>query len=264
MIDSHCHLQLILGSQHDEIRNQESIFQIIHKANDIGLKKLLNVIEISSNENELQIIDLLYNQRYKDTQVYLCGGVHPCAIDSIDKESAIKLIESHIKKFIAIGETGLDLFKAINKHKQLEYLELHAELCKKYKLPIIIHARGCDIDDMLNILRPYHIKTMFHCWTFGPKELDKALSDNCMISFSGIVTFDKTNLIVDSAIICPINSMLIETDSPFLAPIPHRGRENSPALIVETYKFIAKLRNLGLHELSKEITTNFNSFFCIK
>ena len=255
MIDAHSHIHYS-GKIDDEVTN----------AKNQGVKALLNIHIIERDPKYSQTVEQFYGhleaiEKVENFRIFLGAGVHPLGVSMVKSLEAQNILEKLMPKLTAIGETGLDLFKDDNKSEQLSFLEMHCHLSQEYNKPLVIHCRGCDVDDVLNITKNYNIKVMFHCWTFGVKELEKALVYNTMISFSGIVTFDKTENIVNAARICPLDRMLIETDSPYLSPVPFRGKKNQPAFIYETYKYISNLKSISFETLENQIESNFLNFF---
>jgi TatD DNase family protein len=174
-------------------------------------------------------------------------------------------------KVIAWGEIGLDYFydhspREIQKAVFLRQMEL----AQVAKLPIIIHCRPSDNsenawDDCLSLIAQYWSSTelcgILHCFTGSVDHARRALDLGFMISFAGNITFPKAQSIRDAAKIVPLDRMLIETDSPYLAPIPHRGQRNEPAFVTETARQIGELRNLAAEAIGGQTTANFYEFF---
>lgn len=253
--DSHTHLHLTFN-QENKFKTEEQIAQSL-KAQ--GISKIINVFEGSDDYFLMETFEKIKNKT--SIKIYFAGGVHPLRVRDISKENTELFLKKYSDKFIAFGETGIDLFKDTNREQQMEYLDIHGKMCEIHKKPIVIHARHCDINDIFNVLKPYKIKIMFHCWTFGPEELEIALQYNTMISFPGIVTFDKSQQIVESAKLCPLDRMLVETDAPYLSPVPFRGKQNEVSYIEYTYRYIANLKNMDPQEFATAISQNFDNFF---
>jgi TatD DNase family protein len=253
MIDQHCHIHL-----------DNSDFQgTINRAKFSGVKAILNIFEIS-RQKDFEKFDEILSLDSKNLRIFAAAGIHPLETENLKIEEGEKILKSCEKKIIAFGETGLDLFKAENKNQQLKFFEMHCNLAKEFKKPIIIHQRNCHIEELIEIVKKFSIKCVFHCWTLSPKELEKALENDCFISFSGITTFDKAFPIVESAKICPLDRIFLETDSPFLAPVPFRGKKNEPAFVKEVYKFVAKIKEISMEELKKNVEKNFQNFFSVQ
>lgn len=252
MIDAHCHI-------HEDINGLK---ECCLRAIENKIYILLNNIEIRNNIDVNNIVNMLQKNSTDELKIYTSIGVHPLDVENIDQNHAKKIIEENINSIIAIGETGLDFSREINRNIQFEFLEFQAELCKKYKKPIVIHARNCLVDDILNTLAPFDIPIMFHSWTMDDSAIKKALNYNTMICFSGMITFkSKTEDIINAAMYCPIERMFLETDSPFLAPVPKRGKTNEPSFVKFNYEKIAQIKNIDLSLLCSIIRINFHSFF---
>ena len=208
----------------------------------------------------------ILNIALKNPNIWCSIGTHPHNAGDeghISKEHILE--QCNNDKVIGIGETGLDYFYENSKRDiQIKSLYKHIEVSKKTNLPIIIHARDAD-DDIIEILTTEYKKEKFtgviHCFTASQKLADAALSIGFYISFSGIITFKNAENIRKSCEIIPINRILIETDAPFLAPIPFRGKRNEPSFITETLKKVSEIKKMPINE-TKEITTNnfFNLF----
>jgi len=169
------------------------------------------------------------------------------------------------RRVVAIGELGLDFFKNENKTQQIDALIPQMELAYELDLPVIIHCRDA-ANEMIEICSDLSKKGkcpdgVLHCWTGTPKEMKQFLNLGFYISFSGIVTFPKAHEIHECAKIVPNDKYLIETDSPFLAPVPHRGKRNEPAFVENVANFIADLRSTDLLTIAKQSSKNAEDLF---
>ena len=169
------------------------------------------------------------------------------------------------KRFVAIGELGLDFFKNSNKTEQINALIPQMELASEMGLPLIIHCRDA-ANEMIEICNDLSMRGkcpqgVLHCWTGTPKEMKQFLDLGFYISFSGIVTFPKAHEIHECAKIVPNDKYLIETDSPFLAPVPHRGKRNEPAFVENVAKYMADLRSTELNIIAKQSSKNAEDLF---
>ena len=252
IIDTHCHLDFT------EFKDDFSIMLDNAKKNDVlGMQTICTKIEEFPK---------ILNIALKQPNIWCSIGTHPHNAGDeghISKEYILE--QCNNDKVIGIGETGLDYFYENSKRDiQIKSLYKHIEVSKKTNLPIIIHARDAD-DDIIEILTTEYKKEKFtgviHCFTASQKLADAALSIGFYISFSGIITFKNAENIRKSCEIIPINRILIETDAPFLAPIPFRGKRNEPSFITETLKKVSEIKKMPINE-TKEITTNnfFNLF----
>jgi TatD DNase family protein len=254
LIDSHCHLDLLAekGINIDEIienatQNQVQILQTI------GTK-------ISNFEQVYQ-----YAQKYEN--VFASVGIHPCNVEEEQKIKAaelIKIYQTH-PKIIGIGETGLDYFHpGFVKENQIASFVEHITAARELDLPVIIHTRNAD-SDMARILesemKKGEFKALLHCFSSSKELALKAVELGVSISISGILTFknavDLQNIVKD----LPLESLLVETDAPYLAPMPHRGKTNQPAFTKHTAEFLADLKGVSFEEICQVTTGNFFRLF---
>ena len=172
-------------------------------------------------------------------------------------------LKKNNKKIIAFGETGLDYFyKRSEKKDQIIAFEKHVEFSISEKIPVIIHTRDAD-DDTISIIKKYYKKTNFliHCFTGNLEFAKNLLNLNCLISFSGIITFKKSNDLRNIVKYVPLEKMLIETDSPYLSPDPFRGKSNEPANVKIVAETVASIKQISFEQVATSTTANFNNFF---
>tara|TARA_Y100000590_G_scaffold418829_1_gene520004 strand:+ start:954 stop:1715 length:762 start_codon:yes stop_codon:yes gene_type:complete len=251
MIDSHCHLD------HEPLF--KNISEVIARSKKIGINKLLTICTtIKSFENIIKLIDL-------DKIIYGTFGIHPheSEKDIINKEEIINNTEKH-KKIIGIGETGLDFFYNHSNHdKQISSFKVHIEASIETNLPLIVHSRDAE-EETYKILESYknhNLKILMHCFTGSKEFSDKLLNLNTFFSASGIITFKNSNELQETFKDIPNEKLLVETDSPFLAPIPMRGKKNEPSYLIYTLKKLAEIKSLSNEEMINITTNNFNSLF---
>ena len=251
MIDSHCHL--------DFEPLYENLNDVIIRSKAMGLQKLLTI------STTLASFDKIKNLVNKDPMIYGTFGIHPheTEADNVSKETLVKTV-NETKKIIGIGETGLDFFyNHSNNVRQIESFKTHIEASIELKVPIIIHSRNAE-DETYNILKSFNntnLKILMHCFT-GSFEFSKKLLDlNAFFSASGIITFKNSVDLQNTFKTIPFKKLLIETDSPFLAPIPMRGRKNEPSFIKYTLNKLAELHNVSSEKMSTITTSNFNKLF---
>ena len=233
---------------------------MIQRARDNGVNRMLCV---SVNmEDYPQVLDLA--QRYEN--VYASVGVHPNEQEGRDPtiDELIELAgDNHV---IAIGETGLDYFRTEKKAEwQINRFKRHIEAAKISNKPLIIHTRD-SADDTLNILEQETAADaggVMHCFVEGWETAKRAMDIGFYISFSGIVTFKNAKELQEVAKEIPLDRMLVETDSPYLAPVPHRGKTNEPGYTRHVADFIADLRGISTDVLSEATTANFRSLFSV-
>ena len=251
MIDSHCHLNFKSLSK--------NLPNIIKRFKENNITHLLSIN--TKPEEFINHLDLIkdYNN------IYISYGIHP---EEINNESYLSSadIEKNIKnpKLIALGETGLDFYHSIKyKKKQIEVFEAHIEASKIYDLPVIIHQRDSEeeIIKVLNKFKNDNLKIVFHCFTGSKKLLDFCIENNYYISLSGIVTFKNANLLREIIVNASLDHLLIETDSPFLAPAPMRGKSNEPSFVKYTGEFLAEFYSMTKEKFFELTDNNFYKLF---
>ena len=253
IIDSHCHL---ISS-----RYEKPIHEIIDTCVSCNIGLLLN---ISTKENEFNEI-LSLSKKYK--QIYNSIGIHPHETENLDMGIFSK-IDDLIKqnnKTIAVGETGLDFYYNNSKKKdQITSFEKHIDIALKHNLPIVVHSRDAE-KETKEILYSYkknsNLSGVIHCFT-GSKKFAKEMMDiGFYISFSGIITFKNSSYLREIVSTADKNKILVETDSPFLAPVPNRGKTNIPAFIVHTIREISDILEIDESEVEKITSNNFFKLF---
>jgi TatD DNase family protein len=187
--------------------------------------------------------------------VWASVGLHPHdAVHGV--ETIVHLITS--PRVVAIGEAGLDYYyEHSHRTDQREAFAAQIQLAHQHDLPLIIHTRDA-WDDTFDVLLAEGApkQTIFHCFTGGPDEARRCLDIGAFLSFSGIVTFKTALDVVEAALLCPLERILIETDSPYLAPVPHRGRTNQPANVAVVGTRVADIKNIDPHEMARITTEN--------
>lgn len=251
MIDSHCHL--------DHAPLFDNLNDILSRSKEVGIKKLLTIcttLESFKNiENILTIDDMIYGT----------FGIHPHETENNDV-SKITIIESIKKnpKLIGVGETGLDFYyNHSKKNKQIESFKKHIEAAIEINLPIIVHSRNAE-EETFNILNEYKKhkpKILMHCFTGTYKFYRQMEELDSYFSASGIITFNSSKDLQNTLSKIPNNKLLVETDSPFLAPVPMRGKKNEPSFIKYTLKKLADIKNIDVSEMVSLTTKNFNNLF---
>jgi len=197
-------------------------------------------------------------------ELFFAVGLHPLDVDNKWTTSSTQEIAAMAKsdpRVVAIGETGLDFFKASNHEQQIQAFEAQLAIAQSLNLPVIIHCRDA-ADSMIEVLKRFWqqhgpVKGVMHCWGGDPRETQWFLDLGFYISFSGTVTFKKALQIQESARIVPNEQLLIETDCPFLAPVPKRGeKRNEPSNVQYVAVQLAKLRDVSVEELATQTTRN--------
>ena len=252
LIDSHCHLNYAgLVERQDEV---------LANARANGVTGFLN---ISTRQSEWG--DVL-GAAERNPDVWATVGVHPHEADAHPDLGAAALVEaaSH-PRVIAIGECGLDYFYDNSEREaQKDRFEAHIDAARQSGLPLVVHTRDAE-DDTAEILaramREGGVTGVLHCFTGTADLARKALDLGFYISLSGIVTFKNAKELQETASWLPSDRMLVETDSPFLAPVPHRGQTCEPAFVADTARFVAELRNEPPEALAETTTANFFRLF---
>ena len=251
MIDSHCHLD------HELLKSDLS--NIIKRSKDVGIQKLLTIS--TSIESFQKIKGIII----EDEIIFGTIGIHPHETDNneISVDYIVRNFEEN-PKIIGIGETGLDFhYNNSDKEKQIKTFKKHIEASIKTNSPLIIHSRNAEDEtfEILNKYRDKKLKILMHCFTGSKNFAEKLLKLNAFFSASGIITFKNSSDLQETFKILPLEKILIETDSPYLAPSPNRGKKNEPSFLCHTAQKLADIKHLTKHEISKITTKNFNTLF---
>lgn len=255
LMDSHCHLDMS-GYQAD-------LDQVVQRAYSLGIKHIITIgIDFDSSQSAIHLAS-------KYSHVHATAGIHPHDVDNItldDLEAISSLIEKHRDKVVGYGEIGLDYVKRYSSEDtQKKLLTYQLAIAKEHKLPIIIHDREAH-DDIFRILKenaPFDQGGVMHCFS-GDVDFAKTLIDlGLHISIPGVVTFNKAFEMQMVAAEIPLDKLLVETDGPFLAPVPFRGKRNEPMYLLYTAAKIAELRNISLEEVAAATTENGLKLFNI-
>jgi TatD DNase family protein len=265
-IDSHCHLD---GPRFDSDREQ-----VIARAREAGVT---NMLAIGTGDGPGTLECAIKTAEQHDF-IYATVGIHPHEAQ-LAKDSDFAQLEQLAQnpKVVAWGEIGLDYYYDHSPRDIQQRVFIHQmELARSAKLPIIIHCRPSDNsgntgdnawEDCLSLIdqhwKPTGLGGILHCFTSTWPHAKRALDMGFLISFAGNVTFPKAQQIRDSATHVPLNRMLIETDSPFLAPVPHRGKRNEPAYVIEVARQVAILKALTPEEIGDQTSENFVRFFSL-
>lgn len=251
-VDSHCHLN------YKGLVEQQG--EVLSRARESGVSAMLN---ISTREREWDEVIGLAEQ---ETDVWASVGIHPHEADQHVGMDCAKLVQkSGHPRVVAIGETGLDYYydKSDRAQQCLGFRE-HIKASRQTGLPIIIHTRDAEADTatiLTEEMREGAFTGVIHCFTASAEFARIALDLGLYISLSGIVTFKNAKDIQDVAKWLPADRLLVETDAPFLAPIPHRGRTGEPAFVADTARFVAQLRDVSAETLARQTSDNFYNLF---
>jgi len=249
LFDTHCHL---------DFESFETDFdEVLQRARQAGVAYITTIGAgrgVGTAEGGLKIA------RAHPTWIKATVGVHPHDAAAFDDRAGAQLQGwAQLQEVVAIGETGLDYFyKHASVEQQVAAFRFQIALAKSCKKPLVIHTRNA-ADDTLRILREENAQSVggiMHCFSEGPAFAKQALDLGFVASFSGIVTFKNAEEIRSAALAQPLDALLIETDAPFLAPVPFRGKRNEPAFVAHTARFIAELRGVSLEALTEQTTSN--------
>ena len=245
--DTHCHIRKDIYKDIDEI---------VDKAINTGVTKMINNgTNLESNKEVLEL-----SKKYDS--LYPSLGIQPEELDD-DIEESLEFIESNINDIVAIGEIGLDYYYSEDsKDKQLEVFEKQLILAEKYNKPVIIHTRNAFDDTLKTIKRHPNVKGVIHCFSDGLEEAREYIKLGYMLGIGGIVTFKNSNL-KDVLKNIDISNIVLETDSPYLSPVPNRGKQNNPSNIPYIASYIADIYNISLEELQQKISKNVKNMFNI-
>lgn len=252
LIDSHCHLDMFEAAERDGL---------LARAEAAGVGEVVTIGTRLGQSR--QVIELAA----KRARVWCTVGVHPnnAGEEKVPEPEVIAALARH-PKVIGIGESGLDYFyqRAPRDQQQASFRQ-HIRAAQLTGLPLVIHARAAD-DDIASILQEewdeggaYHL--LLHCFSSGRALAEAALRLGGYVSFSGILTFPKSNELREIAGDVPLDRLLVETDAPYLAPVPHRGQRNEPAYVADTARYLAELRGLVPEALAELTTANFRRLF---
>lgn len=252
IVDSHCHL--------DFPDFEGELPSILENARAAGVRRMVTICTKLQNEPKVRAIAEAYEG------VFYAAGVHPMSAAEHPLVTVDQLVAlARHPKFVGIGETGLDYhYTADSAEVQQTSLRLHIEAAQDTGLPLIIHARAAD-DDMARILaegfraQPY--SCVMHCFSSGAGLAKAALDLGFYLSMSGIASFPKSQELRDIFAAAPLDRILLETDSPYLAPVPHRGKRNQPAYTAFTAKTGAQIFGLSLEDFAAATTANFDRLF---
>lgn len=253
LIDSHCHLDRLKLDNYDE-----QLEAAIQAAAERDIQQLL-CVGISVN-NRKAVVEIA--ERFP--QVVASVGIHP-----LDVKEGVATVEDLIEwsqhdKVVALGESGLDYYYTQDdKALQQESFAIHLQAAAQTQLPVIVHTRDAR-EDTLALIKEHGSESsagVLHCFTESWEMAEKAIDMNYMISISGIVTFKNAHELKDVAKRIPLDRLLVETDSPYLAPVPYRGKPNEPKYVREVAEYVAELKQISFEALAEATTENFYRLF---
>lgn len=253
LIDTHAHIE---GEEFDSDREE-----VVRRALDAGVSGWINI------SNGLDSFRRSCELAEKHDGIYVSLGIHPHEAAETDRAEWNELAKKiDHPKVVAVGETGLDYFYENSpKDRQKDLFRFFLNLSKESGLPLSIHIRDAEADllDCVDRVFPNEVKGVIHCFSSTPEFARDCLKRGFYISFSGIVTFKKAEPVREAAREVPLDKLLVETDAPYLAPEPLRGKRNEPAYVVKTAEKIAELKGISLEELARKSTENAKKLFGI-
>lgn len=266
LIDSHCHL-----ASYKFADEGPELDAVIQRAADAGVTRMVSIgTDLVDSPACIALAE-------KYPSVYAAVGIHPCSVTEIDAEDWLDQIRAFAKsspRVAAIGEIGLDYFhpapdgwtEDAYRTRQAEFFQAQLALAAELGLNVIIHQRdkmNTCWPDILRIMEPWHgkLRAVFHCFLHSWEEAKKVVAKGHLISFTGIATYKSAQDMQQCATDAVPGSFMVETDAPYLAPVPHRGQRCEPAHTRHTAEHIAGLRNISLEQLATETTQTANDFF---
>lgn len=239
--DTHCH---ILSEYYEDID------EVLNKAKSVNISRIIN--NGCDHKSNLEVLELI--EKYKN--MYGAIGIHPEVVDTY-QESDLKFIEANINnpKIVAIGEIGLDYhYTKENKEAQIKLFEAQLALAEKYHIPVIVHSREAT-EDTINTLKKFKVTGVIHSFSGSLETAKIYIKMGFLLGINGVITF-KNSKLKDTIKDIDLNNIILETDSPYLAPTPHRGEKNEPANVSLIAEFISELKDINLSQVS--IITNEN------
>lgn len=254
LVDSHCHLQLM-----DYAALNSSPEMLIKEAQAAGVSRMLCVATHPDQRTKLQAL----HESHPDA-LRISLGLHPN--EEIQQEPTVEdwLNWGQVMTIVAIGETGLDYFRQSGDLEwQRQRFRTQIQAAKQLKKPIIIHTRAAKADTLQIMLeeQAMDVGGVMHCFTEDWDMAKAAIDMNFMISFSGIVTFKNAQALQEVAKLTPLDHILVETDCPYLAPMPHRGKVNRPSYVKHVAAYVAELKNISFEALAEQTTSNYHRLF---
>jgi TatD DNase family protein len=255
LIDTHCHLNYLHGTDLDKIAD------VLSFAKRRGVTRFICI-----SVDTVALSEVLLIANHFD-QVKATVGVHPCDVKRQPFSQSRSVLEEHVAsdQVVAVGEFGLDYYheEGLDLALQKQVFTEQIELSIAHQKPLVVHTRDARADtiDLLKSVGQGNATGVLHCFTESKEMAKKALDLGFYISFSGIITFKNAHDLQDVVRYVPLSSILVETDSPYLAPVPYRGKQNQPAYVVEVAQQVAQLKGVSFETVCTETTKNAQSLF---
>ncbi len=250
LIDTHAHLNLTDSYKKD-------LEEVIQRAKEAGVSKIINVgIDLKTSIRALELA-------YQYQGLYATAGIHPHEVRKVTEETYATLRALlQDQKMVAVGEIGLDYAKEYSpRAQQQEHFLRQLTLAKELRLPVVIHSRDASPDIMNLLKQELPERFVFHCYAGSVEEAREILDLGGYISITGIVTFPKAENIRRIVRFVPLDRLMVETDCPFLTPVPHRGKRNEPAFVKFVAEAVAQVKGISLEECAQQTTENARRFF---
>ncbi len=273
----------MLTDSHAHLDSYPDLAPVLDRARAAGLSTILAIGIGEGPDTMHQALDLARRHTTPELRILASAGIHPqeahqATPDNLEKLAAL-LADPQV---VAVGEIGLDYYHVDNPDIPTQHAAFIAQLAlaAAARVPILIHLRSSELatpaakqrfgsadawEDLFDLLAEHWTPTglpgVMHCFSGSPAEAERALAANFFLSFAGNLTYPRADAIRAAAAVIPLDRLLVETDAPFLAPIPHRGQQNEPALVRFTAELLASLRGLTFEELADQTTANFNNLF---
>ncbi len=253
LVDTHAHLDMIN-------KDKEVISEVLERADKEGVRSVITVgIDLDSSRRSVDFSETFPN-------VFASVGIHPNDADSfsLDALETLKELAAH-HKVKAWGEIGLDFYrKHTSPHVQMEALEAQLDAATSRGLPVIIHARDA-VDECIDVIQRFantsEIAGVFHCFSGGKSAAKRVLDLGFYISFTGVITFPKAESVRDVARFVPMDKLLLETDAPFLSPVPFRGKPNEPSRVRYVAETVSQIKKMDFSEVARCTTENAVALF---
>lgn len=261
LIDTHAHLEF------DEYK--DDLHEVLKRAKESGVEKIITLgVDIERAKKAITLAKA-------HDELFAAIGIHPTDTLSLDLDETMNALDEILaggNKVVAIGETGIDFYRTepenLDKEKEIQvvFFKAHIELAKKYELPVIIHLRGDGaFECAMEVVSEYApLDGVVHCFSEGVEEARECIEKGLYISLTGIVTFKNSEIMQRVAKVIPLEKIMVETDAPYLAPDPYRGKRNEPAYVLEVAEKIAELRGISFEEVAKQTTENAHNLFGLK
>lgn len=252
LIDTHCHL--------DDVRLMGDEEQVLQNAKEFGVELMVTI----GTDEQTSAAAAKIAFRHPG-MVYHTVGAHPSDVDRFGESELIEIERlARETKPRAIGEIGLDYYHDSDRAKQAQVFRRMIDLARELSLPLVIHDRDAH-EDIHRILseKAKGLKVLMHCYSAGPDFVDRFMALGCLFSIAGPVTFKNGQEHRDAVAKIPLDRLVVETDSPYLTPVPHRGKRNEPAFVKFTAEKVAEVKGVSLEELASRTTENAKKFFGI-